>query len=223
MTDSLLLGGHRLVPLACGALYWPAQALLAVADLHLEKGSALARRGWMLPPYDSCDTLVRLQRAIRQTGARVVLALGDSFHDPLGPARLPAQARQMLAELIGAVAWTWIAGNHDGVAAGQLGGAVADDVVVAGIAFRHITDPAAEGPEISGHFHPKTRLLNGHGAARRCFALAGERLLLPAYGSYAGGLDISRPELVAALGQAPLGLLPTARGLVFVDSRTQAA
>lgn len=222
-SDSLCLGGHRLVPLPCGALHWPDEALLAVADLHLEKGSAFARAGWMLPPYDSLDTLARLGRAIRATGARRVVALGDSFHDPHGPQRLPADARRMLDGLVRSVEWVWIAGNHDGIAPGVIGGTVARDLAIAGIAFRHAADPGATGPEISGHFHPKARLGAGRGPARRCFALAGERLVLPAYGSFAGGLDISSPALSAALGAAPVGLLPTASGIAMVEPGRSAA
>jgi metallophosphoesterase superfamily enzyme len=100
---------------------------------------------------------------------------------------------------------------------------VAEAAVIAGVAFRHATDPATEGPEISGHFHPKTRLGIGRGPARRCFALAGQRLILPAYGSLAGGLDISSPAFIAACGQAPVGLLPTSRGVAVIDARTCAA
>lgn len=223
MADSLHLGGHRLVPLGCGALFWPEERLLAVADLHLEKASAFARAGWMLPPHDSRDTLARLARAIAHTGARQVLVLGDSFHDPDGPQRLPSAERGALVAMVGAVAWTWISGNHDGVAGGGLGGVVADELVIGGIAFRHIADPAATGPEISGHFHPKVHVPGVPGPARRCFALAGERLVLPAYGSLAGGLDIGNAAFAAALGQAPIGLLPTARGLARVDRRSRAA
>ncbi len=223
MANSLLLGSHRLVPLPCGALHWPAQELLAVADLHLEKASAFAAAGWMLPPYDSRDTLARLERAIRRTGARRVVALGDSFHDPDGPGRLPAEDMQALRRMMDAVEWTWIAGNHDGIAPARIGGTVAGALVVGGIAFRHVTDPAAEGPEISGHFHPKVRLGGGRGPARRCFALAGRKLVLPAYGSLAGGLDIGSADFLAAFGAWPTGLLPTARGIACIAPRSAAA
>lgn len=217
VAHALPFAGHALVPLACGALWWPDAELLAVADLHLEKGSAFARQGWLVPPYDSCETLSRLALALQSTGARRVLVLGDSFHDPDGPHRLAEADRARLAALIDAADWTWIAGNHDGVSPALLGGQVADEVEVRGIVFRHVAAAGRAGPEVSGHFHPKARLAGGRGSARRCFALARDRLVLPAYGSYAGGLDIASPDLAAALGASPVGLLPTARGLVRLD------
>ncbi len=212
--ETLRLGGHALAPLPCGALFWPARRLLIVADLHLEKGSALARQGWLVPPYDSRDTLARLERAIATTGATAVLALGDSFHDAAGPCRLPDAERHRLAALIARVDWTWIVGNHDGHAPGTLGGRVVREWEVEGLRFRH--EAGGAGPEVSGHFHPKVRLPGVRGPARRCFALAGERLVLPAYGSYAGGLDIASPELAEALGEPPVALLPSARGIVRI-------
>ena len=54
-----------------GALYWPEQGLLAVAELHLEKGSSFAARGVLLPPYDTAATLARLARLIAHGPSRV--------------------------------------------------------------------------------------------------------------------------------------------------------
>ena len=73
-------------------IYWPEEGLLAVADLHLEKGSSFARRGTLLPPYDTAETLARLARLIARHAPRTVVALGDNFHDGRGPARLRAAA-----------------------------------------------------------------------------------------------------------------------------------
>ena len=75
-----------------GALYWPEHGLLAVADLHLEKGSSFAARGQLLPPYDTAETLARLARLIAHYAPRVVIALGDNFHDGGGAA--PAHRRE---------------------------------------------------------------------------------------------------------------------------------
>lgn len=219
--ETLSLGDHALAPLPCGALFWPARGLLVVADLHLEKGSALARQGWLVPPYDSRETLARLERAVATTGATAVVALGDSFHDADGPRRLPDAERRRLAALIARVDWTWIVGNHDGDVPGTLGGRVVQEMAMEGLRFRH--EAGGPVPEISGHFHPKVRLPGVRGPARRCFALAGERLVLPAYGSYAGGLDVSSPELARALGEPPVALLPSARGIVRIVSARCAA
>ena len=80
-------------------IYWPAERLLTVADLHLEKGSAFAARGVLLPPYDTAATLGRLAHLIERYDPRVVVALGDSFHDGGGFARMDGASRAAFAGL----------------------------------------------------------------------------------------------------------------------------
>ena len=84
----LHLAGERLQLDPAGGLFWPAQRLLAVADLHLEKGSAAAMKGQLLPPWDSTATLDRLAGLLRRYKPETVVALGDSFHDRGGAGRL---------------------------------------------------------------------------------------------------------------------------------------
>lgn len=212
------LGPAWFRPLPCGALFWPRHKLLVVADLHLEKGSALARQGWLVPPHDSADTLQRLEAVANDTGASTILALGDSFHDPDGPRRLEARARACLDRLFARLEIIWVTGNHDGESGASIGGKTAPEIEIEAIRFRHEALPGEMAPEVSGHFHPRLSLpvAPGRRLARRCFALAGHRLVLPAYGSYAGGLDVHSPDLVAALGARPIAILPTSRGLLRV-------
>ena len=202
--------------LPCGALFWRDEGLLLVADLHLEKGSAFARRGWLLPPHDSLETLGRLISAVERTGARGVAMLGDSFHDGLGAAGMPEAARDLLARLQGVAELIWVTGNHDGGSAEVLGGRVVDELVLGGIRLRHEAVPGCREAEISGHFHPKVRLplRTGRQVSKPCLALAGERLVLPAYGAYAGGLSVDDPAFVTALGQSPEAIVPVAGGLI---------
>ncbi|MFN7177710.1 MAG: ligase-associated DNA damage response endonuclease PdeM [Thermaurantiacus sp.] len=220
---SVSFAGHALALLPCGAAYWPAEQLLLVADLHLEKGSHFARRGFLLPPHDTVETLARIAAALEATGARRLVALGDSFHDPGGLARMSAPARGRLDALLARVSWTWIAGNHDGVAAAGLGGTSAETLEVAGVLLRHEADPRESLPEISGHFHPRVALplRTGRRAVRRCFALGNRRLVLPAYGAFAGGLDIGDPAF-ALLGPGREALVPTTSGLVRLPVATPA-
>ncbi len=221
MSDvAISFGGQRLVPLACGTLFWPARSTLLVADLHFEKGAALARRGRLVPPHDTLATLSMLSDALAATDARRLIALGDSFHDRSGPAAMPAEVRQRLTRLVRSVDWIWISGNHDGASAAGLGGTVAEEWVEDGLSFRHETSLRWAGPEISGHFHPTVRVpLRGGGTLRRrCFALGGERLVLPAYGVFTGGLDIADPALARALGCIPDGLLVVPGGVVRVPA-----
>ncbi|MDQ1157733.1 DNA ligase-associated metallophosphoesterase [Sphingomonas sp. SORGH_AS 950] len=202
-------GGQAFKALADGALFWPARGALLVADLHLEKASWYAGGGQMLPPYDSLATLTELTALVRQTGAREVWCLGDSFHDAEGCDRLLPEARAMLLSLTGATRWMWITGNHDPVLRDRCGGAVMDEAVVDGLILRHEADPAETRPELSGHFHPKLRLrVRGKMVARRCFVGTARKLVLPAFGALTGGLDVDHPALVQAVGRPAEALVP---------------
>src|SRR5437588_2036144 len=116
------VNGVALAADCLGALYWPEHGLLVVADLHLEKGSSFARRGQLLPPYDTVETLARLARLITYYAPRVVITLGDNFHDGGGPARLSATDRASLIALQCGRDWIWITGNHDPDPADGIGG-----------------------------------------------------------------------------------------------------
>lgn len=189
------------------ALFWCQENALLVADLHLEKGSHFALTGQMLPPYDSRETLERLALAIRETGARRVYCLGDSFHDADGAQRLDPHACGMLAALTRATDWLWITGNHDSAvlpgANYALGGERADETEVSGIRLRHEALAGEAGLEISGHFHPRlTVSARGRRIARPCAVSTGRRLILPAYGALTGGMDAAAPEILRALQPA---------------------
>ena len=172
-----------------GALYWEEQRLLVVSDLHLEKGSSYAGRGVLLPPYDTIATLGRLAAAISRHDPRIVIALGDSFHDRTAHGRLTVDNREAVAALQTGRDWIWISGNHDPALPRDLGGTVADDVAIGPITFRH--EPTGAHGEIAGHLHPKARVTaRGRSMERRCFASDGMRAVMPAFGAYAGGLSI---------------------------------
>lgn len=191
-------GGHQFEPLADRALFWPRHAALIVADLHLEKASWYAAHGQPLPPYDSHDTLDRLARLATETGARAIWCLGDSFHDRDAASRIVPAIADRLHDQAASAKLLWIAGNHDGLSGGAWGGEVADELVVDGIVFRHECRPDEERPEISGHFHPKLRLnMRGRHVARPCFAGDERRLILPAFGSLTGGLDVGDTAIAA--------------------------
>ena len=172
-----------------GALFWQEQRLLVVSDLHLEKGSSFATRGVLLPPYDTVATLGRLAAVVAHYDPRTVIALGDSFHDRDAHERLSEPDRETLSALQTRRDWIWIAGNHDPALPSDLGGAVAGEVAMGDIVFRH--EPTGVAGEIAGHLHPKARVsTRGRSMERRCFASDGERAVMPAFGAYAGGLSI---------------------------------
>jgi len=192
-----------------GALFWPAQNALLVADLHLEKASWFARLGQFLPPYDSHATLTALAREVERTGATHLYCLGDSFHDRFGCERLPASARDLLTELTTRLHWTWIVGNHDPGLADHCGGKLADEVELGGIVLRHEAVRGEPRAEMSGHFHPKLRVsLSGRSVSRRCFVVSPTKIILPAFGSLTGGLDARHPEIMKSVGQGAAALVP---------------
>lgn len=172
-----------------GALYWHAEHMLIVADLHLEKGSHFAMRGQFLPPYDTRETLERLERAIRNSGASRILFLGDSFHDATGPDRMSYTERDMLEDMCGALQAIWVQGNHDGAYVPR-GARQCEVFSLSGITFRHqATDDGHH--EISGHFHPCAEIAHkGAVMRRRCFIEDGRKMILPSFGAFTGGLDV---------------------------------
>jgi DNA ligase-associated metallophosphoesterase len=185
----LVIAGAELVADPDGALYWPEHGLLAVADLHLEKGSAFAARGMLLPPYDTAATLARLAVLIGRYAPRAMIAVGDSFHDGRGPARLADTDRATLRSLQRGRDWIWLAGNHDPEPAADVGGRFLPTFEVGPVTFRH--EPSGHEGEIGGHLHPVARVRRrGRAVSRRCFAGDGARLVMPAFGAYTGGLNI---------------------------------
>jgi DNA ligase-associated metallophosphoesterase len=213
--SSFSFAGERLIPATNGALYWPAQQSLLVADLHLEKASWYASGGQFLPPYDSHATLTALAAEVARTGAKRLYCLGDSFHDRFGCERLPEQSRNLLLRLTSQLDWTWIVGNHDPGFADHCGGRIVDEIEIAGIILRHEAQRGETRPEMSGHFHPKVRVnVKGRSVARRCFVRSERKLILPAFGSLTGGLDARHPEITKAIGPEALALVPVANQLL---------
>jgi hypothetical protein len=205
------LADEALLALASGALYWPAQDLLCVSDLHLGKSERLARRGGvLLPPYETRETLTRLDAALGATGARQVICLGDSFDDGAAEGGLAEDDRLQLSALMAGRSWTWIAGNHD-PAPLVLGGTHRAEFRAGTLTFRHIAVPGETG-EVSGHFHPKATVA---GRSRPCFLIDAARVILPAFGCYTGGLRTADPALAALLGPQALAVLTGPRTLAI--------
>ena len=181
-----------------GALWLPGSGVLVVSDLHLEKSAAFARRGMLLPPYDTALTLQLLAAVVDRYRPGCVISLGDSFHDSDGAAGLGAGDRDRLVQLIRGRDWYWIAGNHDPDRPSGLPGDCADELYCDGLVLRH--EPAAKRAEaigeIAGHLHPAARVVRqGKGVRRACFAGDGERLVMPAFGVMTGGLSLKHPAL----------------------------
>jgi len=193
---NIVVNGETLVLDRSGAAWWPRTATLILADLHFEKGSSYARFGQFLPPYDTRATLLRMADVMARRAPARVIALGDSFHDPFAAARLPAQELEMLQRLARSVHMLWIAGNHDPHPPASLAGAVMADWREGGLIFRHEPRLDVEAGEVAGHLHPCAKVVKyGRGVRRRAFAADGARIVLPAFGAYAGGLDVGDPAI----------------------------
>lgn len=194
-TVALRLNGASLLADPSGALFWPERRTLIVADLHLEKGSSFHRHGALLPPYDTRASLALLAAVLQRHGAERVVCLGDSFHDRSAHERLDAGDAAFLARLVAAHDWTWIAGNHDPAPPPEIGGTVTDALTLGPLVFRHVATMGGAG-ELSGHFHPTANVVLRTGRlVARCFVGDAQRIILPAFGAFTGGLDVFDPAI----------------------------
>lgn len=209
-----------------GALYWPGEDALIVADLHMEKGSSYAKRGQLLPPYDTRETLRRLAAVIDRYDAGTIIALGDSLHDEEASQRIGLEELEILQILQEDREWIWVTGNHDPKIGERLGGSVVPEIEVEGLVLRHEPRPGQITHEIAGHLHPAARLsLHGYTIRRPCFVGNGRRLVLPAFGTFAGGLNILDAAFEPLFGNDGLrawmlgeeGLYPVATRLLRED------
>ncbi len=190
-THAISVSGKSFIGDYSGALYWPGERTLIVADLHLEKASAAAMRGRLLPPYDTRETLTKLAAVIDRFEPATVVALGDSLHDPEAASRISDADLQILHILQEERAWIWVTGNHDGVIAPRLGGEVCSELRLEGVTLRHEPREGRVTHEIAAHLHPAARVsMFGHTIRRPCFVGNGRRLVLPAFGSFTGGLNV---------------------------------
>jgi uncharacterized protein len=210
----LNFAGHTFEPLLSGALFWRAESMLLVADLHFEKFSSFAKRGQMLPPYDTGMTLKRLERDLERTKAERVVALGDSFHRDEGTETLLDTDRLRLMALLGKSHWTWISGNHD-PSPHALGGVCVTTLEHRGLTLTHEPRRGSLGT-IAGHLHPAATVVSNGSAARRpCFVHDSKILLLPAYGSGAGSMNILGPTFAGLFDHRKLEVTMLGRNRLY--------
>jgi DNA ligase-associated metallophosphoesterase len=185
------IAGTRVIMDSSGALFLPGSRTLIVSDLHLEKASSYARRGMMLPPYDTGATLLLLATLILKRDPKRIIALGDSFHDSDGFGRLREPDRALLFSLQAGCEWVWVSGNHDAALPPDVGGEIVDAIEIEGLTFRHEPVVGADAGEVAGHLHPSAKV-RGRGRSVRCraFATDGGRMVMPAFGVMTGGLNV---------------------------------
>jgi uncharacterized protein len=186
------LSGMDFIPDLSGALYAPEVRTLLVADLHLEKGTSLARRGIHLPPFDTRESLLQLKAALTAINPRRLIFLGDSFHDDAARERIDVLDLASLRAITSEFETIWITGNHDPAPPTDIGGIIASEVIIGAVALRHVPVPLADGEaEISGHLHPAAAVESrGRRIRCRCFIADHRRIIMPAFGSYTGALSV---------------------------------
>ena len=189
-----IIAGETLALHKSGALWWIDRRILVVADLHLEKGSSFAKTGTYLPPYDSKSTLTKLKELIEKFNPVRVISLGDSFHDKDAANRLSKSSLAIISRCQVGREWIWVKGNHDPLIPFNLKGEFADSIQIGNLTFVHEPSLNTVTGEVAGHLHPCARLhQNGRRIRRFCFIENSRRLILPAFGTYTGGLNVLDP------------------------------
>ena len=198
---------NELVAMPSGALWWPAQSILCVSDLHFGKSNRLARKGhsWM-PPYENQDTLLRLEKDLDTTNTKKIICLGDSFDDNEASRSLPPDEVLWITRMQAGKEWVWISGNHD-PSPKNLGGSFLQSLKIEKLNFQHIAN-AEKCCEISGHYHPKIKVkLQGQSFTKHCFLVDENRVIMPAYGTYTGGLYCNSEPLRSIMQKKAIALM----------------
>lgn len=195
---ALDVAGAQVTARPSGALWIAAHGTLIVADAHFEKGSSYAARGQLLPPYDTADTLTRLEAETEALSPRTIIFLGDAWHDAEAETRLDPAAGIRIAVLARGRTIIWIAGNHDPRGPKDIPGDHCETLALDGLRLVHEPSDGPAPGELAGHLHPCARITGA--GRRRCFITDGQRMILPAFGAYAGGLNVRDPAIRGRLG-----------------------
>jgi DNA ligase-associated metallophosphoesterase len=194
-----MLDGMELQPDLSGALYVADYRTLLVADLHFEKGSSFAKRGLHIPPYDTRSTLAALEAVIERLNPERLIALGDSFHDRSAGDRIAPDDLRRIRAMCDSLQVCWLTGNHDPELPDGLGGRIAAEISLGSLTLRHLPKhPLGSEVEIAGHLHPVASVSRrGRRVTSRSFVAGRNRLIMPAFGAYTGGLNVSAPEIAS--------------------------
>ena len=209
--QNITFADHAFQPQNCGALLWEQEKILIVSDLHFEKGSSFLKFGTYLPPFDTQETLEKLTTTLNAHKVETIIFLGDVYHDTGALSRMNVKTRDIWQNILNNHHIVWVEGNHDPNTAPK-GIECLKEHNHQDIIFRHIAQNNAQDFEISGHYHPAvTFTYKGQKLRKPCFIKSKNKMILPAYGTYTGGLDITdkiykdifnpyKPDEIFALG-----------------------
>ena len=197
----IIFGGQKFSIFPNGELYWKDKKTLIISDLHFEKGSSYSESNQFIPPFDTIETLRQLTKFINAHAVESIIFLGDLIHDKLAFQRMAKKSKELFFEILENINCTLTVGNHDNLLfIKDIGLNLAENIVIDGICFSH--HPSIDQKfSVFGHYHPKVRLkINSRGIWTPCFILNEERLLMPSYGYYTGGLSIKNKEIQKLFG-----------------------
>jgi DNA ligase-associated metallophosphoesterase len=198
MTSSVVeIAGERLLLLPEKAVFWPAQQMLIIADIHFGKAASFRALGIPVPRGTTTENLLGLDALIDRHGARHVVFLGDFLHARAAHASSTQQAMLAWRERRRDLRLTLVRGNHDkhaGDPAAVLGIELVDEPHRVGpFAFCHHPDVDTGGYALAGHIHPAWVLATRFDSLRLpCFVVGSERMILPSFGSFTGGHVVTR-------------------------------
>jgi DNA ligase-associated metallophosphoesterase len=211
-TAAIDIAGERLLLLPQRALFWPARSMLVIADIHFGKAASFRAHGIPVPRGTTTENLDALSQLIDRWQASHILFLGDFLH-----AR-HAHASATMAAIAGwrrqrdGLALTLVRGNHDphpGDPPAALRINVVDEPYRLGpFVFAHHPEPGPDGYVLAGHLHPVYRLASRGDALRLpCFLFGAKVGMLPSFGSFTGGYQVSpaaSDRLLVAAGDSVL-------------------
>ena len=194
----LLIQNEELLLLPERGIYWPAQQILIVSDIHWGKAHAFRKSYIHLPQGTTSTDLERLSDMIDSTGARQVIFLGDLFHSKDGKDGKTLKLIHAWRSVHKNIDITLVRGNHD-LSAGDPPDelticCVNEPLILSPFSFTH---HPLEKPGIfynlCGHIHPAVRLT---GSARQsmslpCFYFGKYQGILPSFGSFTGSSHVN--------------------------------
>jgi DNA ligase-associated metallophosphoesterase len=192
----LVVAAEALVLLPEKALLWPREKMLIIADIHFGKAASFRAAGVPVPRGTTSENLAALDALIATHEVAHIVFLGDFLHARAAHASATVAAMLAWRERHPRLALTLVRGNHDrhaGDPAASLGITLVDEPHMIGpFAFCHHPDLDTAGYALAGHIHPTFRLATRFDCLRLpCFVVGGQRMILPSFGAFTGGFQIT--------------------------------